>query len=95
MYKFATKPADKYTFLYGKGNENYELDKSFFLYIRESHQQLKRVEFVIDRKLYILVRGWWCDIVLNVLAPTEDKTDVKYSLYKELEHVFDKFSEYR
>jgi hypothetical protein len=46
--------------------------------------------------LYILVRGWWYDvIVLNVPAPTEDKTDVKDSLYKELEHVFDKFSEYR
>jgi hypothetical protein len=44
----------------------------------------------------ILLRGWWCDIiVLNVLAPTEDKTDMKDSLYKELECVFDKFSEYR
>jgi hypothetical protein len=30
-----TGPAGEYAFLYGKGNENHELD-SFFLYIRES-----------------------------------------------------------
>jgi endonuclease/exonuclease/phosphatase family metal-dependent hydrolase len=41
----------------------------------------------------IILRGRWGHIiVLNVHAPTEDKTDeVKYSFYKELEHVFDKF----
>jgi hypothetical protein len=45
---------------------------------------------------YIIMRGCWCHIiVLNVHAPTEDKTDdVKDSFYEELEHVFDKFLKY-
>jgi hypothetical protein len=47
-----------------------------FSYIRESYQQLKRVESVSDRMSYIILRGRWCDIVvLNVHAPTEDETD--------------------
>jgi hypothetical protein len=47
---------------------------------------VKRVEFVSDRMSYILLRGHWCQvIVLNVHAPTEDKTDVvKDSFYEEL-----------
>jgi hypothetical protein len=42
---------------------------------------------------YIILRGCWCHIiVLNVPAPTLDKTDdVKDSFYEELERVFDKF----
>jgi hypothetical protein len=48
---------------------------------------VKRVEFVSDRMPYIILRGRWCH-VLNVHAPTEDKTDdVKDSFYKELECV--------
>jgi hypothetical protein len=45
---------------------------------------------------YITVRGHWCHIiVLNVHAPTEDKTDdVKDSFYEEVESVFDKFPKY-
>jgi hydroxypyruvate isomerase len=45
---------------------------------------------------YIILRGRWCHIiVLNVHAPTEDKTDeVKDNFYEELEHVFDKFPKY-
>jgi hypothetical protein len=35
---------------------------------------------------YIILRGHWCHIVLNVHAPTEDKIDdMKDSFYKELE----------
>jgi hypothetical protein len=57
---------------------------------------VKRVEFVSDRVSYIILRGRWCHvIVLNVNAPTEDKTDeVKDSFYEELECVFDKFPKY-
>jgi hypothetical protein len=45
---------------------------------------------------YIILRGCCCHIiVLNVHAPTEDKTDdVKDSTYEELEGVFDKFPKY-
>jgi hypothetical protein len=45
---------------------------------------------------YIILRGRWCQvIVLNVHAPTEDKTDdVKDSFYEEVECVFDKFPKY-
>jgi hypothetical protein len=45
---------------------------------------------------YIILRGRWCDIiVLNIHAPTEDKTDnVKGSFDDELERVFDKIPKY-
>jgi hypothetical protein len=54
---------------------------------------VKRVEFVSDRMSYIIVSDCWCHvIVLNVHAPTEDKTyDMKDSFCKELERVFDKY----
>jgi hypothetical protein len=57
---------------------------------------VRRVEFVSDRMSYIILRGRWCHIiVLNVHAPTEDKTDdVKDSSYQEFEPVFDKFPKY-
>jgi endonuclease/exonuclease/phosphatase family metal-dependent hydrolase len=43
----------------------------------------------------ITLKGHWCDIVLNVHAPTEDKDDdVKDSFYEELEQVFDQFPRY-
>jgi exonuclease III len=44
----------------------------------------------------IILRGRWCHIVvLNVHAPSGDKTvDMKDSFYKALEHVFDKCSKY-
>jgi hypothetical protein len=51
---------------------------------------VKRVKFDSDRMSYIILRGHWCPIIiLNIHAPTEDKTDdLKDSFYKELEHVF-------
>jgi hypothetical protein len=46
---------------------------------------------------YIILRGRWYDIiVLNVHAPTKDKTDdVKDRFYEELEQVFNKFPKYQ
>jgi hypothetical protein len=57
---------------------------------------VKRVEFVSDRMSYIILRGRWYNIiVLNVHAPTEDKSDdIKDRFYEELEQVFDKFPKY-
>jgi exonuclease III len=57
---------------------------------------VKRVEFVNDRMSYIILRDHWFHIiVLNVHAPTEDKTDdVKDGFYEELERIFDKFTKY-
>ena len=51
---------------------------------------VKRVEFVSDRVSYIVLRGRWSNIiVLNVHAPSEEKSDEsKDSFYKELERVF-------
>jgi hypothetical protein len=57
---------------------------------------VKRVEFVSDRMLYIILGGCWFHvIVLDVHAPTEDKIDdMKDNLCEELEHIFDKFPKY-
>jgi hypothetical protein len=54
---------------------------------------IKRAEFVSDRMSYIILRGPWCNIiVLNVHAPSEEKSDdSKDSFYEELEQVFDHF----
>jgi hypothetical protein len=38
------------------------------------------------------MRGRWCNIVLNVHAPSEEKSDdSKDNFYEELEQVFDHF----
>jgi exonuclease III len=56
---------------------------------------VKKVEVVSDRMSYIILRGRWCDIVLNDHDPAEDKIyDMKDSFYKELEQVFDQFPKY-
>jgi hypothetical protein len=80
-------------FFYGKVNENHELGTGFFVH-KGITSAVKRVEFASDRMSYI--RGCWCHIiVLNIHAPTEDKTDdVKDSFYEKLERVVDKFAKY-
>jgi hypothetical protein len=49
-------------------------------------------EFVSDKMTYLILRSSWCDIVLKVHAPAEDKIDnMKDSFCEELEYMFDEF----
>jgi len=69
--KGGTVRAGDYNCFYGKGNENHQLGTGFFV-----HQRIASVEFVSDRGSYIVMRGRWCNIiVLNVHAPSEEKSD--------------------
>jgi hypothetical protein len=88
-----TKPASKYIFSYGKGDENHELGTGFLFVHERNISAVMRVEFVSDRMYIKTLRGYCCDIiVLNVHAPTEDKPgEVKDGAYEELERVLDKF----
>jgi exonuclease III len=85
-----------YNSFYGKGNESHQLGTGFFV-----HQiivsAIKRAEFVSDRMSDMVLRGHWCNIiVLNVHAPTEEKSDdSKNSFYEELEQIYDHFPKYQ
>jgi hypothetical protein len=60
-------------------------EQGFFVHHRIV-SAVKRVEFVGDRVSYMVLRGRWCNIiVVDVHAPSEDKSDdSKDSFYKEL-----------
>ena len=93
--KGGTERAGDYNFFYGKGNENHQLGTGFFVHHRIV-SAVNRVEFVSGRMSYIVLRSGWCNIiVLNVHAPSEEKSDSsKDSFYEELEQVFDHFPKY-
>jgi hypothetical protein len=57
---------------------------------------VRRVECIVDRVSYIVLRGHWCNsTVLNVHASCEDTgDDVKDSLCEEVGHVFYQFPRY-
>ena len=84
-----TLRAGDYNFFYGKGNENRKLGKGVFVHQRIA-SAVERVEFVSDRVSYIVLRGRWCNIiVLNVHAPSEEKSyESKHMFYEELEQIF-------
>jgi hypothetical protein len=72
-----------------KGNKNHQLGTGFF-FVHDSIGSA--VEFVSHRMSYTVLRGCWCSIVLNVHAPSEEKSDdSKDSFYEELEQVFNHF----
>jgi hypothetical protein len=53
-----TQPPGECTFVYGKGNENHELGTVFVVHKRIM-SAVKRVEFVSDRMLYVILRRRW------------------------------------
>jgi hypothetical protein len=59
---------------------------------------VKRIKFVSDRMLYIILRGCWCRyniIVLNGYATRGDEiVDMKDNFYEGIECVFIKFPKY-
>ena len=64
-----------YIFFYEKENKIHQLETGFFVHHRIV-RAFKRVESVSDRTSYIVLRGHWCHIiVLNVCAPSEEKSD--------------------
>jgi exonuclease III len=63
------------TFFYGKGGESHQLGIGFFVH-QSIVSAIKRVEFISDSMSYMVLRGLWCNIiVLNVHAPTEEKSN--------------------
>jgi hypothetical protein len=63
-----------------------------FSYIEETYQQLKRVKSVSHSMSYVLLRGSWCSIVLDVRAPKDyEVDDAKGSFCEEPEHVSEQF----
>jgi hypothetical protein len=79
-----TKPTGECThkFFYKK-NDNDQLGTGFLVHTKII-SAVKWIEFVSDRILGIILSDCWCDIVLNVHGPREDKIDyVKDRLYEE------------
>jgi hypothetical protein len=58
-----TVRAGGYNFLYGKGNQNPQLETGFLVHQRIA-SAVKRVEFVSNRMSYIILTGRGCNIIV-------------------------------
>jgi len=87
--------AKNHTFAHGNGNVNHHLGTGFFLHERIT-SSVTRMDVISGRMSYITLRGRWYDIIiLNLNAPTEDKSDdTKVSFDEELHRVLDQFPKY-
>jgi len=65
-----------YNFFYGKGNETPQSGTGRFVHHRIL-SAVKRAEAVSDGVSYRVLRGHWCNIVLNMHAPSEEKVMIQ------------------
>jgi hypothetical protein len=88
--------AGDYNLYLFKKNENNQLRTGSFVHHRIV-SEVKRLEFVSDRMLYIVLRCCWCNIiVLNVHTSSQEKIyDTKDGFDEELEQVFHRFPKYQ
>ena len=63
MGQSVTVRAEYYTFSMEKGNENYKLERGYFVH-HGIVSEVKGVEFVSDRMSYLALRGRWCNFIL-------------------------------
>ena len=92
--KGSTVRAGDYYIFYAKENQNHQLGTGFFVYHRMV-SAVKREEIISDIMSYTLIVlkvRWFNIIVLNVHAPSEEKSDdSKDNFNKQLEQVFGHF----
>jgi hypothetical protein len=72
------------------------LGKEYFVHHNIALSAVKTVWFVSDRISYTVLRGHWFNvIVLNLHAPSKEKTDhSKDRFYEKLQQVFSNFPKY-
>ena len=93
--KVGTLRAGDFNFFLWKRKPNLQLGTGFYVNHRIV-SAVRRVLFVSDRMSYVVLTGHWFNIiVLNVHAPSEEKSDdLKDGFYEELEQIFYNFLKY-